>query len=187
MTEERTWPAAPEDDPAREPDIAGDADGTTDDSSASDEVVALRAELEQARQQQLRALADYQNLQRRAQEERTEFGRFQLTATVMNILPVLDDLELALDAVHDGIKDDPWVDGIRLVMQKFRGVLEAAGVREIHALSQPFNPERHEAAGSAPGPEGEVVRVLRRGYLLGDRVVRPAMVMVGDGDGAATP
>ena len=180
MTEERTSPAAPEDDPAPEQDARDETADVTDD------VEALRAELEQARQQQLRALADYQNLQRRAQEERTEFGRYQLTATVMNVLPVLDDLELALESVHDGIKDDPWVDGIRLVMQKFRGVLDAAGVKEIHALSQPFNPERHEAVGGAPGPEGEVVRVVRRGYLLGDRIVRPAMVMVGDGDGTAS-
>ncbi len=176
MTEERSTPMAPEDGPSQDAEA----------SSAAEQIEALRGELEQARQQQLRALADYQNLQRRAQEERTEFGRFQLTATVMNILPVLDDLELALDAVHEGIKDDPWVDGIRLVMQKFQGVLEAAGVKEIHALSQPFNPERHEAIGSAPGPQNEVVRVLRRGYMLGERVVRPAMVMVGDGDVATT-
>ena len=178
MTEERMSPAASEDE-------SSDAEAATP-MDVDAQVEALRAELEQAKQQQLRALADYQNLQRRAQEERTEFGRFQLTATIMNILPVLDDLELALDAVHDGIKDDPWVDGIRLVMQKFRGVLEAAGVKEIHALSQPFSPEKHEAVGNAPGPQNEVVRVLRRGYTLGERVVRPAMVMVGDGEVATT-
>ena len=176
MTEERSDSVAPESDSLAP---AGAAE-------SEDTVESLREALDQAHAARLRAAADYQNLQRRAQEERTEFGRFQLTATVMNILPVLDDLELALDAVHDGIKDDPWVDGIRLVMQKFQGVLEAAGVKEIHALSQPFSPERHEAIGSAPGPQNEVVRVLRRGYTLGERVVRPAMVMVGDGEVATT-
>src|SRR5262245_29241590 len=179
MTEERTYPAAADDDRARDPE---ESDTSADDV---DDLASLRGELEQARAQQMRALADYQNLQRRAQEERTEFGRYQLTATMMNILPVIDDLERALDSIHDGIKDDPWVDGVRLVMQKFRGALDAAGLQEIHALSQPFNPERHEAVGHAPGPEGEVVRVLRRGYTLGDRVIRPAMVMVGDGEGGA--
>jgi molecular chaperone GrpE len=179
MTDDRMSPAAAEDE-------SSDAEVATPES-ADEQVEALRAELEQVKQAQLRALADYQNLQRRAQEERTEFGRYQLTATVTNILPVLDDLELALEAVHDGIKDDPWVDGIRLVMQKFRGVLEAAGVQEIRALSQAFDPAKHEAIGSAPGPQNEVVRVLRRGYTLGERVVRPAMVMVGDGEVPATP
>ena len=152
------------------------------DGTPEDQIAALQAELDQARQQQLRALADYQNLQRRAHDERTEFGRYQLTALVVNFLPVLDDLQLALESVHEGIADDPWVDGVRLVVQKFRGVLEAAGVEEIHALSQPFSPDRHESVGHAPGPEGDVVRVLRRGYTLGERVVRPAMVMVGDGE-----
>ena len=172
MTEERSGPVAPEDD-------APDAYGVGT-------VEALRAELEQARQQQLRAVADYQNLQRRAQEERAEFGRFQLTALVVNFLPVLDDLERAVESAHDDIRDHPWVEGIRLVLQKFRGVLEASGLQEIHALQQPFSPERHEAAGTAPGPEGRVVRILRRGYSLNDRVVRPAMVMVGDGEHAPT-
>ncbi|MSQ31366.1 MAG: nucleotide exchange factor GrpE [Dehalococcoidia bacterium] len=175
MTEERISPVAP------------DAASIGDDAApAAEQIAALRAELDQARQQQLRALADYQNLQRRAQEERTEFGRYQLTALVVNFLPVLDDLELAIESVHDGIRDDRWVDGVRLVLQKFRGVLEAAGVEEIRALSQPFSPDRHEAIGAAPGPAGDVVRVMRRGYTLGGRVLRPAMVMVGDGEVAVS-
>lgn len=177
MTEEGSSPLAPKEDA---PVAAAEAERT-------ESTEALRAELEQARQQQLRAVADYQNLQRRAQEERAEFGRFQLTALVVNFLPVLDDLERAVESAHDDIRDHPWVEGIRLVLQKFRGVLEAAGVQEIHALHQSFTPERHEAAGTAPGPEGVVVRILRRGYVLNDRVVRPAMVMVGGGEHAAAP
>lgn len=167
MTDERSDDVAPE-----------------DDAPAAESVETLRAELEQARAQHLRAVADYQNLQRRAQEERAEFARYQLTASVLNFLPVLDDLERAVESAHDDIRDHPWVEGIRLVMQKFRGVLEAAGVAEIHALHQAFDPAKHEAVGSAPGPDGTVVRVLRRGYTLQDRVMRAAMVLVGDGDRA---
>jgi molecular chaperone GrpE len=62
-------------------------------------------------------------------------------------------------------------------------VLEAAGVTEIEALGLPFDPERHEAVTAAPGPEGRVIQVTRRGYVLQDRVIRPASVVVGSGDG----
>ncbi|MFA7248717.1 MAG: nucleotide exchange factor GrpE [Dehalococcoidia bacterium] len=172
MTEERSDSVAPEDE--------SPADGTP----PADTVESLRAELEQARTQHLRAVADYQNLQRRAQEERAEFGRYQLTASVLNFLPVLDDLERAVESAHDDIRDHPWVEGVKLVMSKFRSVLESAGVTEIHALHQAFDPTKHEAVGSAPGPSGMVVRVLRRGYQLNDRVLRAAMVLVGDGEPA---
>ena len=151
-------------------------------AAGADGVEALRAELEQTRAQYLRAVADYQNQQRRVQEERAEFARYQLTASILNFIPVLDDLERAVESAHDDIRDHPWVEGVRLVQQKFRSVLEAAGVSEIHALHQPFDPAKHEAVGSAPGPDGTVVRVLRRGYVLQDRVMRAAMVLVGDGD-----
>ena len=105
MTEERSDAVAPEDDsPAVQ-------------TPAVETVESLRADLEQARAQHLRSVADYQNLQRRAQEERAEFGRYQLTASVLNFLPVLDDLERAVESTHDDIRDHPWVEGVRLVMQ----------------------------------------------------------------------
>ncbi|RLT37107.1 MAG: nucleotide exchange factor GrpE [Chloroflexi bacterium] len=176
MTEERSDDVAPETDPP-----AGDGEQGHEDT-----VESLRAALEQATAQRLRAAADYQNLQRRAAEERAEFGRYQLTASVLNFLPVLDDLERAVESEHEAIKDHPWVEGVNLVMHKFRSVLESAGVTEVHALNQLFDPAKHEAVGSAPGPDGTVVRVLRRGYQLNDKVLRAAMVLVGDGDRAAS-
>ena len=178
MTEERSDAVAPE----------SDSSAPASASEAAETVESLRAELEQARAQHLRAVADYQNLQRRAQEERAEFGRYQLTASILNFLPVLDDLERAVETPHEDIKDHAWVAGVELVMAKFRSVLESAGVTEILALGAAFDPAKHEAVGSAPGPDGTVVRVLRRGYVLNDRVIRAAMVLVGDGDrGTSTP
>ena len=179
MTEERSDAVAPEDESP-----AGDATEPT--PTVEETVESLRAELDQARAQHLRAIADYQNLQRRAQEERAEFGRYQLTASLLNFLPVLDDLERAVESPHEDIKAHAWVEGVELVLQKFRSVLESAGVTEILALGGPFDPAKHEAVGSAPGPDGTVVRVLRRGYVLNDKVIRAAMVLVGDGDRAAS-
>ena len=177
MTEERSDGVAPESDALAPAGAEREAEDTPVDT-----IESLREALDQAHAARLRAAADYQNLQRRAQEERAEFGRYQLTASVLNFLPVLDDLERAVESEHEAIKDHPWVEGVNLVMQKFRGVLESAGVIEVHALGQPFDPAKHEAVGSAPGPDGTVVRVLRRGYTLNDKVLRAAMVLVGDGD-----
>lgn len=174
MTDERIDAVLPDDEPRG-------------DEAAEDEVEALRAELEQTRAQFLRARADYQNLERRSQEERREFGRYQITSMVLNLLPVLDDLERALevgDQTIDGAAT-AWLEGVQLVQQKFRGVLEAAGVTEIEAMGQPFDPERHEAVTTAPGPDGQVIEVMRRGYMLQDRVIRPASVVVGSGEASA--
>jgi molecular chaperone GrpE len=142
---------------------------------------SLRADLETARAAQARAVADYQNLLRRSRDERAEWSAAAVTGAVVAFLPVLDDLERAIEATPGEMSEQPWAEGVRLVMQKFRGVLEQSGVTEIHALGKPFDPARHEAAGSAPGPEGAVIHLVRRGYALGDRVVRPAMVIVGAG------
>lgn len=178
MTEERSDAVAPED----------ESPTSAPEGQPAESVESLRAELEQARAQHLRAVADYQNLQRRAQEERAEFGRYQLVASLLNFLPVLDDLERAVESPHEDIKDHAWVTGVELVLQKFRSVVESAGVTEILALGGAFDPAKHEAVGSAPGPDGTVVRVLRRGYVLNDKVIRAAMVLVGDGDrGTSNP
>ncbi len=185
MTEKRTEPLSPDEQAPGNDAPQADEGGARPDGP-EEQVAALREELEETKQQFLRARADYQNLQRRSQEERQEFGRYQLTSIVLNFLPVLDDLERAIDAASGEGAEEAWLEGVRLVQQKFKGVLEAAGVQEIHALNQPFDPEKHEAVGPAPGPEGQVVHLVQRGYMLGDRVIRPAMVMVGSGQAQAS-
>ncbi len=171
MTDEHDVPASPE--------------ATASPAAEEADVAVLQAELEASRSAHARAMADYQNLLRRSREERTEWSGAAVAGAVTAFLPVLDDLERAIDATPGEMSDQPWAEGVRLVLQKFRGVLEQSGVTEIHALGKPFDPARHEAAGTAPGPEGAVIHLVRRGYALGDRVVRPAMVIVGAGAPAA--
>jgi len=130
-----------------------------------------------------RAAADYQNFKRRVDAERSEVGRLANAALVINLLPLLDDLERALRTVDSKLAGLTWIDGIWLIYRKFQQILENAGVREIEADGQPFDPRVHEAISEAPGEEGKVVSVVQKGYLLGDRVVRPAMVIVGTGSG----
>lgn len=183
MTERIDEPEARED-VEEAPEGAG-ADGTELAGEGD-----LAQELERTRAAYARAAADYQNLQRRSREERAELTRLTMKSLVLNYLPVLDDLERALESVsdHEEILDHPWVEGVRMVHRKFLGVLEAAGVREIEAgPGVPFDPALHEAVAQQPGPLDEVIAVIRGGYAIDTMVVRPAMVVVGNGEEAVAP
>ncbi|GMU40533.1 MAG: protein GrpE [Chloroflexota bacterium] len=180
MTDQTTEPAAADSLPTI------DLGGNAAPEGGADDLEALRAALDEARAREARALADYQNLLRRAREERAEIGRIAVADAVAGLLPVLDDLERAVDSAPEDVRDHAFAEGVRLVLQGFRRALEQRGVEEIHALHQPFDPNKHEAVGQAPGPENQVVHLVRRGYAVNDRVIRPAMVMVGSGEGATT-
>jgi molecular chaperone GrpE len=132
-----------------------------------------------------RAAADFQNYKRRVEEERSETARFAGAALIINLLPLIDDLERALRNVDSHLAELTWVDGIRLIHRKFLALLEMAGCEEVDADGQTFDPAWHEAIGQAPGEENKVVAVVQKGYKLGDRVLRPVMVIVGEGGGAA--
>lgn len=153
-----------------------------------DDTASLKALLEEERQKSQsfmaswqRAAADYQNYKRRVEEERSETARFAGAALIINLLPMIDDLERALMNVDTHLAGLTWVDGIRLIHRKFQAVLEMTGVQEIEADGETFDPSQHEAVSQGPGEENKVIAVVQKGYKLGDRVIRPAMVVVGDG------
>ncbi len=156
--------------------------------NSGDSVESLRAQLEDERekaqgfmQSWQRAAADYQNFKRRVEEERSETARFANAALIINLLPLLDDIDRALQNVDTHLAGLTWVDGIRLIHRKFQALIEMAGVEEINADGETFDPALHEAVAQAPGEENKVISVVQKGYRLGDRVVRPAMVVVGHG------
>jgi len=126
-----------------------------------------------------RAAADYQNYKRRVEQEREEFGRLANASLIINLLPLLDDLERALENVDTRLAGLTWLDGIRLIHRKFQALLEMNGVEEIPADGLPFDPNVHEAVMHSEGEEGKVTAVVQKGYKLGGRVLRPAMVVVG--------
>jgi molecular chaperone GrpE len=177
MTEDRETPVARD----------GGAEATDEQS-----VESLRAQLdeERARAQMLeqnwkRAAADFQNYKRRTEEERQKNAMYANLALVLNILPVYDDLERALTNLDVKLAGLQWVEGIRQIVRKFQGAIEASGVKEIPAEGQEFDPTLHEAIAQDEGEEHKVVRVVQKGYTMGDRVIRPAMVIVGRGGGEA--
>jgi molecular chaperone GrpE len=127
-----------------------------------------------------RASADFSNFKRRTDDERETVARFANALLIGKLLSVLDDFDRALENVPADT-DDAWVDGVRLVERKLRGVLESEGVTPIEAAGLPFDPNVHEAVvheETADYPDNHVIGELQRGYRLHDRVLRPALVRV---------
>jgi molecular chaperone GrpE len=130
-----------------------------------------------------RAQADFLNYKRRNEQERQDFSRFANAELMLSLLPALDDLERALNSVPPAKSaKHSWLEGIRLVERKFKSSLEAQGLTPIKALGEPFDPNFHEAVRQDKGKEGIVIEEFQKGYMLGDRVLRPAKVVVGNGE-----
>jgi len=130
-----------------------------------------------------RAQADFINYKRRNEQERQDFSRFANAELMLSLLPALDDLERALNSVPPAKSaKHSWLEGIRLVERKFKSSLEAQGLTPIKALGEPFDPNFHEAVRQDKGKEGIVIEEFQKGYMLGDRVLRPAKVVVGNGE-----
>ena len=129
-----------------------------------------------------RTQADFINYKRRAQQEKEEVGNVAKSEAILALLPVLDDLERALDSIPPRLARHPWTGGIKLIASKFRSVLRAQGISEIKALGEEFNPDLHEATMRVLGREGVVIKELYKGYKIGDKVIRPTRVVVGSGE-----
>lgn len=126
-----------------------------------------------------RAQADFVNFKRRAEQERAEVNNFANSTLILNLLPVLDDLERALEHINEDVEGSAWVDGIKLIYRKLKGTLEAQGLAEIEAEGKDFDPSIHEAVMCAEGEDGKVIEVIEKGYKFRDRVIRPSKVKVG--------
>ncbi len=129
-----------------------------------------------------RAQADFINYKRRSEQEKEEIGKFANAILMLNLLPILDDLERAFTSIPPQLAKLSWVDGIKLIERKLWASLEAQGLSQIKALGEPFDPKLHEAAMHAKGKDGIVIEELQKGYQLHDRVIRPTMVVVGKGE-----
>lgn len=118
-----------------------------------------------------RALADYQNLAKRSEEERIRLLNSAGARIIEKLLPVLDSLDLS----YQHLKDE----GLRLSIQKFEEILQNEGVKEIETKDKEFDPHLMEAVETAEGETGKVVSEIRKGYLLNGKLLRPAQVIVG--------
>jgi len=167
--------------PAEEP-----GDGDQPQSTQDPETLrAALAELEQKADEYLRLAqrtqADFVNYRRRTEEERAQQAREANVAYLQRLLPVLDDFERALSSAVPEDLESNWGKGILLVDRNLRGLLSADDVQRIAAEGTEFDPREHEALGSQPSPdvpEGHVLYVVRQGYRKGERILRPAQVII---------
>jgi molecular chaperone GrpE len=149
---------------------------------SQDRLAQLAKENEELRNNWLRAVADYKNFKRRADQERADLIRGASAGLLLKLLPVVDDFDRAAASAPQEITGSPWFDGFKLIAQKLQTVLESEGVTPIEALDQEFDPNQHEAViyeDSGDGANVRVVAELQKGYRLRDRVLRPTMVKVG--------
>jgi molecular chaperone GrpE len=156
--------------------------GTTAEATADSgkEARELASQLEEANSRLLRVAADFDNFKKRSRQEQMDTIRFASSTLAERLLPVLDDAERTLEHVPEGV-DERWLKGLELTFRQLEEVLSSVGVERIHALGERFDPSQHEAIGSEESEDHEedtVVRELRPGYRLHDRVLRPALVKV---------
>lgn len=153
-------------------------------------LAAAEAEIGSLRDQLLRALAETENVRRRAAREREDASKFAVTAFARDMLSVADNLRRALEAVAPEALDrdealKALVTGVEMTERQLFAAFEKHGIRRIDALGQKFDSNLHQAMFEVPGsgqPAGTVVEQMQAGYLLNDRLLRPAMVGVAKGD-----
>lgn len=154
-----------------------------------DALDASRKELDQSLDAVQRTQAELVNYKRRTDDERIEHGKYSNSRLIGKILPVMEELDLAVTHAGEGGPNDSWLEGVKLIQRKLSTLLQSEGVQEIETVGIQFNPVEHEALGTEPTaeyPPGYITQAIRPGYRLYDRVVQPAQVMVArepDGQG----
>lgn len=128
-----------------------------------------------------RAEADFNNYKKRVEQEKSETAQFANMVLILNLLPILDDFERAFSTLAGKLAQLTWIDGVRLIYRKLRATLEAQGVSEIKTVGEKFDPAIHEAVSQKEGKEGQIIDEIQKGYKLRDRLIRPALVIVGNG------
>ena len=139
------------------------------------------AQLTQVAQQ---ATADLANFKRRSEEEKKAFGQFATANLVSQLLQVTDNFDRALQNIPEGLEGSEWTQGIQGIDQQFHGILERQGVKPIEAVGQKLDLNLHEALMQGPGEKDIVLEELEKGYMMGDKVLRPTKVKVGNGETA---
>jgi molecular chaperone GrpE len=173
--------------PAAEEGLAAEIPVEVEAPAAADPTAELKAKLEAAekdakdnKDRWLRAAADLENTRKRTKRE-IEDAKFDAKNKVLKeMLPVVDNLERAIEHAGGGGEKNPIVEGVQLVLRQFTTAFERLEVTAIDAMNQPFDPNLHEAISQQESdqPPGTVVQVLQRGYRIGDRLLRPALVVV---------
>ncbi len=148
---------------------------------STEQTEELRAQIDQLKDQLLRRAAEFENFRRRTREEQNTLAAFAAEGLIMELLPVLDDLDRSLGAGRQHPDFDSFFKGMELVRTKLARVLELRGLKPLDSVGKPFDVDFHDAMLQIPSkdiPPGTIIDEIEKGYMLHDRVIRHARVTV---------
>ncbi|MFP4025698.1 MAG: nucleotide exchange factor GrpE [Thiohalospira sp.] len=161
-----------------------DKKGEPEKKESSKKEKSDKEKLEELNDKYLRLAAEYDNYRRRTLKEKMDLSKSAGEDILVNILPVMDDFERGLASIDKAKEVDAIKEGVLLIYNKFKEFLKQRGVKEIEAKEKDFNTDLHEAVTKIPAPneelKGKVVDVIEKGYLLNDKVIRFAKVVIGE-------
>lgn len=186
MTNERDDTQPLSQDPTEQPEVDFDQLSPEEQVGVlSQGLQEVRLEAEQNKDLAQRAQAELINFRKRSDDDRIASQKYSNSRLIIKMLPIFDELELAINHADQSVPSDApadsWVEGVKLIQRKAVSLLETEGVTKIDSVGDPFDPVRHEAVGTeetAEYPPGCVSEVVRNGYMLHDRLLQPAQVVV---------
>ena len=146
-----------------------------------DQIITLNKVIEDLRSSLARSQADYQNLVMRNDRDKAEMVHFLSARIFTPLLAQIDHLDRAVQ-IKDGVEGDTFVDGVRNVAGGLAKYLESQGVIAFSSIGEEIDPDRHDVLSQTDGPDGQIISEFEKGYTLGDRVLRHAKVIVGNGN-----
>ncbi len=162
----------------------------TDDNPEVNDIETLKTALAEAKAKAeanlagwQRAQADAANSRKRFEQEKEETVKYANAGLLQKILPVLDDIDRALASVPKELEGVPWVKGVKSIEESMLKTLEAQGLKIIDCEGAQFDPACHEALMTCKGKEGKIMQQIQKGYMYNNRLLRPARVVVGCGEG----
>lgn len=163
--------------------IANDNLSENKSTSEVGEQLELQQKYDELNESYLRLFADFDNYRKRTLKEKADIVKSGGEKVLKDIIPLIDDFERAIAALHKSDNREAILEGIDLIYNKFLNFLQQHGIKEIEAIGLPFDPEKFEAVGSIPAPEesqeGVVIDLVQKGYTLNDKVIRFPKVIVG--------
>lgn len=191
MEEEKRVSSEATEEPAKQTAEAEAAGGARDVEASAAENRTLRAHLEEINDRNLRLVAEMENLRRRTERDKSEFAKYAISEFARDVLTVGDNMRRAIDsAPRDAISSHPGlaslIEGLEMTERELIKVLERYQVKRFDPLGEPFNPHLHEAMTKVDVPNvpaDTVIQTIHAGYMIGDRILRPAAVIVAKGGG----
>lgn len=172
--EKNASPNTPETDEQKNSDEGNNLEDKDDHKGVEDQ-------LNEQKEKVLRLSAEFENFKKRKQREIDEFKKFANETVFRQLLSVVDNLERAIDSATDAVEETSLLEGVKLTHKEILKLFESFNVKRVEAENQPFDPNFHQAVTHAQNndvPDNTVINVLQKGYMLHDRLIRPAMVVV---------